>query len=83
MKSKLIEHISGVIFVTGILMTVMFFYNRSETQKKNHENSKVKDYITSCISNIMTRSSGRVKRCCQYFYPDQSENASIIKELSQ
>ncbi|NLD98360.1 MAG: hypothetical protein GX640_00665 [Fibrobacter sp.] len=83
MKSKLIEHISGVIFVTGILMTVMFFYNRSETQKKNHENSKVKDYINIPISNINDPfQRALLKDVVNIFYPDQSEkNASIIKEL--
>ncbi len=83
MKKKLIEHISGILFVTILLFGILSVYNFSRQREKTIESSRIQQFIQVPISNINDPFQRALLRdVMNIFYPDQTEkNNNIIDEL--
>ena len=83
MRNRLIEHISGMIFVTVLLLILMAVLHRTSTRQANHEGSRVKAFLDVPVSNVEDRFQRALfKDVMNVFYPDQIEtNDTIVREV--
>ena len=83
MKNKIIEHISGIIFVTLLLFGFLSFYNTSRAREQERQSSSIRQFIEVPISNINDPfQRALLKDVMNVFYPDQADkNNQIINEL--
>lgn len=85
MKNKLIEHVSGIIFVSIILLGILSVYNASKQNELDHKNSVIKDFLNIPITNINDPfQRSLIKDLMNIYYPDQYEkNNGIVQNLLQ
>jgi len=85
MRSKIIEHISGLLFVTAVLLLAMFAYYSTKSGKSRHQESRVESLIDVPVSNIRDPfQRALLKDVMNIFYPDQADlNAATTKDLLQ
>jgi len=83
MKKKIIEHISGIIFVTLLLFGFLSLYNISRVKEQEEQSSGIRQFIDVPISNINDPfQRSLLKDVMNVFYPGQTEkNNQIIDEL--
>jgi hypothetical protein len=74
MRNKLIEHISGMIFVTVLLLVLMSVLHTANIHKENHDGLRVKEFLDVPVLNTDDRfQRALLKDVMNVFYPDQYE----------
>lgn len=83
MKNKLIEHISGMIFVTVLLLILMSVLHTSNIHKENHDGLRVKEFLDVPVLNTDDQfQRALLKDVMNVFYPDQyDKNDTIVREI--
>jgi hypothetical protein len=83
LHKKIIEHISGMIFVTIILIGAIFFFQIKQQSKDRFEDSKVKPYLEIPITNANDPFQRTLlKEVMNIYYPEkQSENDALVQEI--
>ncbi len=83
MKKKIIEHISGILFVTLLLFGILSIYNHSKAREQEQQSLSIRQFVEVPISNINDPfQRALLKDVMNVFYPDQSDkNDQIIDEL--
>ncbi len=83
MKNKLIEHISGIVFVTIILLLLLATIHSINIRKENYEGSRVKPFLDAPVSNADDRfQRALLKDIMDVYYPDQYEtNDTLVREI--
>lgn len=83
MKNKIIEHISGILFVTILSAAIFCCYTIAKQQEQTLKNSKIKEFINAPVSNVNDPfQRALLKDVMQIYYPDQQEkNNNIVQEV--
>ncbi|NLD94123.1 MAG: hypothetical protein GX639_15805 [Fibrobacter sp.] len=83
MKNKLVEHITGIAFVTVLIVILMFVFNTMRKNDETYAGSRVKEFLDITIQNPDDRfQRALLKDVMNIFYPDRSEyNDTIVKEI--
>lgn len=83
MKTKLIEHISGMIFVTVLLLLLLSLVHTTTVKQESHAGSKAKPFIDLPMSNVNDRfQRALLKDVMNIFYPEQYEkNTTLVQEI--
>ncbi|NLP02771.1 MAG: hypothetical protein GX089_09780 [Fibrobacter sp.] len=85
MRAKLIEHVSGLLFVTAVLLLAMFVFYHSRSLENKQKGSRVESLLDVPVSNVRDPfQRALVKDLMNIFYPGQAErNAVTTKDLLQ
>jgi hypothetical protein len=83
MKTKLIEHISGIIFVSLMLFATLIGVTISKGNRGKIQDARIKDFVNAPITNINDPfQRALLKDVMNVFYPDQAEkNDAVTEEL--
>lgn len=83
MKNKIIEHISGIVFVTVLLCGIIVSYNITKQKENVLKGSRIKAFVDAPVSNVNDPfQRALINDVMNIYYPDQQEkNSSIVQEL--
>ncbi len=83
MKNKLIEHITGIAFITVLIVILMVVFNTMRKNEETYAGSRVKEFLDISIQNPDDRfQRALLKDVMNIFYPDRAEyNDTIVKEI--
>ena len=83
MKTKLLEHISGILFVSLILFIALYFFNYQRAHDNSLQGTRLEAFVSAPISNINDPfQRALLKDIMNIFYPGQAEqNTATVKEL--
>jgi predicted nucleic-acid-binding protein len=85
MKNKFIEHITSIILITIILLTLVFILESNRTREKDKNDSQIESYINSDLIDFDDPLNKIIfKETLNYFYPEKAAfNDSLIGAINQ
>jgi hypothetical protein len=83
MKSKIIEHVAGIAFVSAILISLIVIFDLSSDRENRNENSRITKFINVPISNYNDPFQRALfKDVLNIYFPGQSStNDSLAKQV--
>ena len=83
MKKRLLEHISGLVFVTVVLVSLLVYHNIQREQVSRHKGTLIESFVDVPVSNINDPFQRALLRdVMNIYYPDQTgTNSQVIEQL--
>jgi len=83
MKNKLIEHLSGMLFVTVLMVLLMMLFHSAGVHQTNHDGSRVKEFLDVPVTNPEDRfQRALLKDAMNIYYTDQHDkNDTLVNEI--